>query len=80
MYDIEGKVSKMSLASPFDGSHVTDFAPEETAVFLEQFLALEYVGLMRFILRLKVIREHFCGFIWKMAHHFRLYTGPQKTF
>lgn len=44
LYDIEGKVSKLSLASPFDGSHITDFTPEETAAFLEQFLELEYVG------------------------------------
>lgn len=44
LLDIKGKVSKMSIESDYDGSHITDFAEEETLDFVEDFLSLEYVG------------------------------------
>jgi hypothetical protein len=44
LYDIEGKVEKISLESTYDGSHISDFNPKQTEGFIEDFLSLEYVG------------------------------------
>lgn len=44
LYDIEGKVVGMSLRSYFDGSFITDLKEEHWPEFLDEYLALEYVG------------------------------------
>lgn len=44
LYDIEGKVQGMSLRSSYDGSYVMDLKEEHWKKFIEEFLALEYVG------------------------------------
>ncbi|RLQ92229.1 hypothetical protein [Planomicrobium sp. Y74] len=44
LYDIEGKVVGMSLRSYFDGSFITDLKEEHWTEFLDEYLALEYVG------------------------------------
>ena len=44
LYDIEGKVVGMSLRSYFDGSFITDLKEEHWKEFLDEYLALEYVG------------------------------------
>lgn len=44
LYDIEGKVVGMSLRSYFDGSVITDLNEKRWPEFLDEYLALEYVG------------------------------------
>lgn len=44
LYDIEGKVSKVSFASREDGSHVEDLNEENSREFIDEFLEFEYVG------------------------------------
>ncbi|MEJ8306321.1 hypothetical protein [Saccharibacillus sacchari] len=44
LYDIEGKVAKVSRVSGNDGSLMREFSPEDTQAFLSDLLSLEYVG------------------------------------
>ncbi|MET3503975.1 hypothetical protein [Halalkalibacter oceani] len=44
LYDIEGKVTKLSRESGNDGSQMYDYSEEETIAFIEDFLSLAYVG------------------------------------
>ena len=44
LYDIEGKVVGMSLRSSYDGSHVMDLEEEHWGGFVDEFLALDYLG------------------------------------
>ncbi|MGC5325223.1 hypothetical protein [Brevibacillus sp. SYSU BS000544] len=44
LYDIEGKVKKISFESTEDGSLLYDFTPEATSEFVLEFLKLEYKG------------------------------------
>lgn len=44
LYDIEGKITGMSVRSSYDGSFVMDLKEEHWQEFTEEFLALEYVG------------------------------------
>lgn len=44
LYNIHGKVIKISLESSADGRHLLDFEPNETMAFMEEFLSLDYVG------------------------------------
>ncbi|MCM3761394.1 hypothetical protein M3212_11425 [Alkalihalobacillus oceani] len=44
LYDIEGKVTKLSRESGNDGSHMYDYSDEDTKAFIEDFLSLAYVG------------------------------------
>jgi hypothetical protein len=44
VYDIQGKVSKISFESTNDGHHISDFSEEVEKKFIEEYLALEYVG------------------------------------
>lgn len=44
LYDIEGKVVGISLRSYFDGSFIADLKEEHWPEFLDEYLALEYVG------------------------------------
>ncbi len=45
LYDIEGKVDKISIESIEDGSHISDFTPMNTNAFIEEYLSLEYTGI-----------------------------------
>ncbi|WP_052476300.1 hypothetical protein [Cohnella kolymensis] len=44
VYDIEGRVSKISFESTYDGHHLSYFTEEAVSEFIEEYLALEYVG------------------------------------
>lgn len=44
LYDIEGKVTGMSLRSAYDGSHVMDLKDKHWKPFIETYLSLKYVG------------------------------------
>lgn len=44
LYNIHGKVMKISLESSADGRHLLDFEPNETLEFMDEFLSLKYVG------------------------------------
>ncbi|MDO3408268.1 hypothetical protein QWJ34_00655 [Saccharibacillus sp. CPCC 101409] len=44
LYDIEGKVLKLSRESGNDGSPMWDFSPEDTEAFISDMLPLKYVG------------------------------------
>lgn len=44
LYDIEGKVLKISRTSGQDGSHMWDFSAEDTENFISDMLSLKYVG------------------------------------
>ena len=44
LYDIEGKVSKISRVNGNDGSVMSDFDPEDTEQFVSDMLSLKYVG------------------------------------
>lgn len=44
LYDIEGKVKKVSFESLVDGSHLFDFTEEASQQFAEEFLKLKYIG------------------------------------
>lgn len=43
LYDIEGKVEKISLVSAHDNSHIADFSTADTEAFIEEYLTLDYV-------------------------------------
>ncbi|WP_139490367.1 hypothetical protein [Brevibacillus dissolubilis] len=44
LYDIEGKVSGISIRSEEDGSYLADFTPQATEEFVREYLAQPYVG------------------------------------
>ncbi|MBU9722802.1 MULTISPECIES: hypothetical protein [Bacillaceae] len=44
LYDIEGRVQKLSLESTYDGRQLLDFTQDEMDAFIEDFLTLDYVG------------------------------------
>ncbi|MCR8632821.1 hypothetical protein [Paenibacillus radicis (ex Xue et al. 2023)] len=44
LYDITGKVTKVSFESTGDGSHISDFSPEATNEFAVEYLKLKYIG------------------------------------
>jgi hypothetical protein len=44
LWDIEGKVEKVSLESGMDGSPIGDFMPEASAVFAKELLQLKLIG------------------------------------
>ena len=44
LLDIEGKVTKLSMESTYDGKHLVDFTEEETNSFIEEYLQLKHVG------------------------------------
>ncbi|MGM0885002.1 MAG: hypothetical protein ACQEXQ_28665 [Bacillota bacterium] len=44
VYDIQGKVSKISFESTNDGHQISVFTEEAEKEFIEEYLALEYVG------------------------------------
>ncbi|MFD2332625.1 hypothetical protein ACFSR7_25490 [Cohnella sp. GCM10020058] len=44
MWDIDGKIAKVSLESGTDGSPIGDFAPEASAVFARDLPQLKLVG------------------------------------
>jgi hypothetical protein len=44
LYDIEGKVKKVSFASTWDGSHIKDLSEKGSSMFINEFLSLPYVG------------------------------------
>ena len=44
LYDIEGKVSKISRVSGNDGSVMREFSKEDTEAFISDLLSSEYVG------------------------------------
>ncbi|WP_231891378.1 hypothetical protein [Paenibacillus swuensis] len=44
LWDIAGKVDKVSLNSGQDGSHLGDFSKEMSSAFMEELLLLELVG------------------------------------
>lgn len=44
LYDIEGKVEGMSIRSSYDGSHMEDLKEEHWTKFINEFLALDFVG------------------------------------
>lgn len=44
VYDIRGKVSRISFESTNDGHHISDFSEDAVKEFIEEYLALEYVG------------------------------------
>lgn len=44
LWDIDGKIAKVSLESGMDGSPIGDFTPDASAVFAEELPGLENVG------------------------------------
>jgi hypothetical protein len=44
VYDIEGKVSRISLESTEDGRFISFFSEEATKAFIEEYLQLAYLG------------------------------------
>lgn len=44
LYDIEGKVEKVSFSSTEDGRHIKDFSEEGANNFIKEFISLSYKG------------------------------------
>lgn len=44
VFDIEGRVSKISFESTDDGRHISYFTEEASKEFIEEYLSLKYVG------------------------------------
>ncbi|MDW0110529.1 hypothetical protein [Sporosarcina aquimarina] len=44
LYDIEGKVTGISLESEVDNSQIAEVTGEQTKSFIEEYLSLDYVG------------------------------------
>jgi hypothetical protein len=72
LMDIKGKVTKMSLESDYDGSHISDFTEQETADFIEDFLSLEYVGSDNVYKKIKGDRKVFLRIHLKDGSFFRI--------
>ncbi|MEW9673887.1 hypothetical protein ABLT31_34445 [Ammoniphilus sp. 3BR4] len=45
IYDISGRVVKVSFESTIDGSHISDFTLDASKAFIDEYLGLDYVGM-----------------------------------
>ncbi|MEN8702303.1 hypothetical protein [Bacillus infantis] len=72
LLDIKGKVTKMSLESDYDGSHISDFTEQEKTDFIGDFLSLEYVGFDKVYKKIKGDRKVFLRIHLKDGSSFRI--------
>lgn len=72
LYDIEGKVMRVSLESTYDGSHILDINPQQTEEFIEDFLSLEYVGFDKVYGKIKNENNTFLRIHLKDGSSFRI--------
>jgi len=72
LLDIEGKVAKLNLESTYDGRHLSDFTEQETADFMEELLAQEYIGIDQVYKNIKSDNRVFLRIHLKDGSSFRI--------